>query len=117
MLFRSVRRALWQALLDRVLGLDRRELAHRDDDRHDLPRELARGREAECLAGAGAEDRAVSVSVRGSTRTAGGEPLTCGLLIEKSTRLSMVRTNAAVFPVPDCDCPIMFCGLKESEFP
>lgn len=29
----------------------------------------------------------------------------------KSTRLSIVSTNAAVFPVPDCDCPIMFCGL------
>jgi hypothetical protein len=25
----------------------------------------------------------------------------------------MVRTNAAVFPVPDCDWPIRFVGLEE----
>ena len=28
-----------------------------------------------------------------------------------STRESIVRAKAAVFPVPDCDCPIMFLGL------
>jgi hypothetical protein len=31
--------------------------------------------------------------------------------LEKSIRLSMVRTKAAVLPVPDWLCPIMFIGL------
>lgn len=33
--------------------------------------------------------------------------------MSKSTRLSMVSTKAAVFPVPDCDCPIIFVGLYD----
>src|SRR6266478_3595073 len=36
----------------------------------------------------------------------------CGLFFVKSTRESIVRTNAAVLPVPDCDWPIIFCGLQ-----
>jgi len=35
----------------------------------------------------------------------------CGLFFVKSTHESIVRVNAAVLPVPDCDWPIMFCGL------
>jgi hypothetical protein len=31
------------------------------------------------------------------------------------TRLSIVKTNAAVFPVPDWDCPIIFRGLQIDE--
>ncbi len=30
--------------------------------------------------------------------------------MEASTLDSMANTNAAVFPVPDCDCAIMLCG-------
>ncbi len=33
-----------------------------------------------------------------------------------SHRLSIVRTKAAVFPVPLCDWAIMFCGLKWETF-
>lgn len=40
------------------------------------------------------------------------DPLTCGYLSAGSTRLSMARTKAAVFPVPDCDWAIRFCGLN-----
>ena len=34
--------------------------------------------------------------------------ITCGYGFVVSTRLSILKTNAAVFPVPDCDCAIMF---------
>jgi hypothetical protein len=39
---------------------------------------------------------------RASSRE-GARQRACGLFFEKSTRLSIVNTNAAVFPVPDCD--------------
>ena len=35
---------------------------------------------------------------------------TCGCLRSVFTLESIARTNAAVLPVPDCDCAIMFCG-------
>jgi hypothetical protein len=35
--------------------------------------------------------------------------------MEKSTRESMVRTKAAVLPVPDWDCPIMLVGLRTGD--
>ncbi len=40
---------------------------------------------------------------------------TCGWFLLTSIRLSIVRTKAAVFPVPLCDCAIMFWGLKNKE--
>jgi hypothetical protein len=48
-------------------------------------------------------------------RKGGGEGGTCGLLREKSMRESMVRTKAAVLPVPDWDWPIMFVGLCKHD--
>lgn len=36
--------------------------------------------------------------------------LTCGNFFSGSTRLNIAKTNAAVLPVPDCDCAIKFCG-------
>lgn len=41
--------------------------------------------------------------------------LTCGYSFLGSTLLSMANTNAAVFPVPDWDWAIMFCGLQENS--
>lgn len=38
---------------------------------------------------------------------------TWGNLLLGSTWLSIARTKAAVFPVPDCDWAIRFCGLKD----
>lgn len=55
----------------------------------------------------------ICVSSRTTVRVGGRR--TCGLFSEKSTRLSIVSTNAAVLPVPDCDCPIMFCGLARGR--
>lgn len=95
-----VRRAFRQVVFDRVLGLYRGKLAHGDDNGHDLPCELTGGRQTDCLCG-------VLSGMRDEER----EVRACGLLTVKSTRLSIVRTKAAVFPVPDCDCPIMFVGL------
>ena len=36
---------------------------------------------------------------------------TWGHEFDRTTRLNIVSTNAAVFPVPLCDCAIMFVGL------
>ena len=41
--------------------------------------------------------------------------LTWGYGFVVSTRLSILKTNAAVFPVPDCDCAIMFWGGSASK--
>lgn len=41
--------------------------------------------------------------------------LTWGYLSAGSTRLSMARTKAAVFPVPDWDWAIRFCGLDKGR--
>lgn len=40
---------------------------------------------------------------------------TWGYLLLGSTWLSMARTKAAVFPVPDCDWAMRFCGLRETR--
>lgn len=33
------------------------------------------------------------------------------IFLLKSIRLNIANVKAAVLPVPDCDCPIMFFGL------
>lgn len=39
--------------------------------------------------------------------------ITCGNCNSGSTLLNIAKTNAAVFPVPDCDWAIKFWGLKD----
>lgn len=102
-LLRQLGHALGPRILSGEEAFHRRIFAHALDHLKDLHRELSRRRDTDGLGRYERSEPRASVIK--------DQQLTCGAFKSMSIRDSMVNANAAVLPVPDCDCPIMFRAL------